>query len=179
MKQMNCQQVDSMLQAVWIWSSAKCAKLVLKYRAINCSIIMHYTDYPENQYLIAKAVPIQPRTSRSKFGDTHSLPPSSTKVINTARVTVTAPNFPPGIALMSSSVVFVEPSSESGVNFFPVNIGITKHIMNWMRTAHDAKYMPSWTYGGTNLIHHFVEIAKIKFNSKQLVLGCIEAKLKD
>ena len=73
MKQMNCQQFDNMLQAVWIWSSAKCAKLVLKYRAINCSIIMHYTHYPENQYLIAKAVPIQPRTSRSKFAVTYNV----------------------------------------------------------------------------------------------------------
>ena len=42
---------------------------------------------------------------------------------------------------MSSSVVFCDPSSVSGVNLRPVKIGMSKHIMNWMRTAHEARYL--------------------------------------
>merc|ERR1719181_1499093 len=49
---------------------------------------------------------------------------------------------PTGLETADSSA-FVDPSSESVVYFFPVKSGSKRHIKNWIRSAHEAKYIPS------------------------------------
>ena len=46
-----------------------------------------------------------------------------------------------GFERFSSSFGFVSPSKLSGVYFWPVKTGISKHIMNWINTDHEAKYL--------------------------------------
>merc|ERR1719247_2792686 len=54
-------------------------------------------------------------------------------------VTIHAPT---GLSIGFGSAFF-DPSRESVVYFLPVKTGSNKHIKNWMRSAHDARYMPS------------------------------------
>ena len=46
-----------------------------------------------------------------------------------------------GFARFEASSGFVAPSRVSGVYFLPVKTGISKHIMNWINTDHEAKYL--------------------------------------
>merc|ERR1719310_880423 len=78
-------------------------------------------------------------------------------IINTLVITVITPakrqinakyrntvtiHAPTGFSIGFGSAFF-EPSRESVLYFLPVKIGRIKHIKNWIRSAQDARYMPS------------------------------------